>query len=331
MKASLVIPTYNRLNILHSCLLGVLSQSLPTGQWEVIVVDDCSSDQTESYMRDLTKHTSNVKYLRNTSNLGRVATRNVGIRAAKNEIVIFLDNDNIPESNFVQEHIRYHEVWGIRHIAVVGNPRFDDRLIERTNFGRFLQHRYLGNRKRSELQRIDLENLPPHYFGGLNSSARRVDLIAVGLFDERFRYYGCEDEDLGYCLRRIGVRLVFAEEARTTHYDDVSISRYRLKYIEAGREGLRAMLAKNPEYAELTKIGFLLPIQLRRDSWNKIVVKCFLSVATCSGLGMLAEAIAKVSDRWSLTYCPLLYRFLTALWLRQGFRQKCTREGFVTY
>jgi glycosyltransferase involved in cell wall biosynthesis len=330
-KISVVVPTYNRRPLLEKCLDALLDQSISQDKYEVIVIDDSSSDDTQKHMEERTQQTINLIYMRHSVNQGRVSTRNDGIRAAQGDIVIFLDNDNVPSRNFVEAHQRYHEKYSGEHIAVVGNVRFATELIAGSNFGRYMQSRYLGYRKHKELKKLDLSNLPPQYFGGLNSSVRKEDLFAVGLFDTRFRYYGGEDETMGYCLKKIGVRIVFNKEAESLHYDIVSISRYKTKYEEVGREGMPKMIADYPEYLRTLRAKWLWPINYSQDKLSlilgKMIYRGLLNLAVLNSF----QKWAVTTDRYSWAYCPIVYRLLLGGWLLQGLKSKEHEVGMVTY
>jgi len=331
MRASVVVPTYNRRQLLTKCLNGLLDQTITQDDYEIIVVDDCSTDDTQRYMEEMIRQVKNLIYVRHEANKGRVAARNEGIWLAKSDIVIFLDNDNIPSRYFIETHLRYHKFYGDEHIAVVGNAYFSFETIKGSNFGRFLQSRYLGCRTQKELKKLNLTNLPPNYLGGLNHSIRKEDLVAVGLYDTSFRYYGGEDEYMGYSLKKLGVRIVFSEEAKSIHYDNISISRYKIKYMEAGREGLPIMIKKNPDYKKTTKIGWLMPIEMGRDSliniFRKVAIQCILNRVTLK----LIETFAIATDNWPWAYYQYVYRLLTAGWFLQGFRSKERGRGIVNY
>lgn len=331
MKASVVIPTYNRLYLLKKCLPAILDQTIPRHEYEVIVVDNCSSDDTQMYMQDMSKKYSNVHYIRSDVNEGLVSSRNKGIMKARNEVIIFLDNDNVACREFIESHINCHRIHGAEHISVTGNPCFPDEIISSTNFGRFLQSRYLGCRSKKEVKKIDLANLSYKHFAGLSSSVKKDDLMEVGLFDKDFRFYGGDDEYMGYCLQKIGVRLVFCEQARSFHYDDVSIARYKIKYMEAGREGLPLMIKKNPDYKSATKIGWLLPVDIEKDNFKHIIGKSIMQILLNRVMIKLIETYAMKTDNHRWLYFPMIYRLLMAGWVRQGFKSKERGVGHVTY
>lgn len=88
MKFSVVITTYNRLSLLRRAIDSALNQTVPC---EVVVVDDCSSPETEIYVRSLG---AAVVYHRNEVNKGHAATVNAGVEKASGEWIKFLDDDD---------------------------------------------------------------------------------------------------------------------------------------------------------------------------------------------------------------------------------------------
>jgi glycosyltransferase involved in cell wall biosynthesis len=331
MKISVVVPTYNRRALLEKCLDALLDQSISQNNYEVIVVDDCSSDDTRDYLEERTQQTINLRFIRHSINQGRVSTRNDGIRETQGEIVIFLDNDNVPNHDFVEAHQRYHENYFNEHIAVMGNVRFEEGTIAGSNFGRYIQSRNLGCRKAKELNKINLSNLPPQYFGGSNSSVRREDLFAVGLFDTRFRHYGGEDEIMGYCLKKAGLRILYGEEAMTTHFDEVSISRYQSKYEEAGREGLWVIITNYPDYIRTQKVNYLLPVDYSHDKLSLVIVKNVVRGLLNPVALSILKKWAVATDRYRWAFWPIVYRLLLAGSILKGVRSNQRGFGRVSY
>lgn len=88
MKFSIVITTYNRLSLLRRAIASSLAQTVPC---EVIVIDDCSSDDTEAYVRSLGDR---VLYHRNATNQGHSAAVNLGVQKASGDWIKPLDDDD---------------------------------------------------------------------------------------------------------------------------------------------------------------------------------------------------------------------------------------------
>ncbi len=89
-KISVIIPTYNRGALIERALQSVLTQNHP--DLEVIIVDDCSNDNTEEVVKSL--HDPRIKFIRHTRNQGANAARNTGIHAASGEFIAFQDSDD---------------------------------------------------------------------------------------------------------------------------------------------------------------------------------------------------------------------------------------------
>jgi GT2 family glycosyltransferase len=316
--------------VLERCLAALLSQTLPRERFEIIVSDDASEDCTEELVKQLAEIHGQIKYVRNRTNAGRSRTRNRGIGQARGEIVLLLDDDNVPDPDCVDAHLQLHRRAGVP-IAVMGNVSFAPGIVVRSNFARFMQRRYLGHRGWWSRRGLDYHDLPGHYLGSLNCSIRREQLREVGCFDERFRHYGGEDENLGYALRGIGVRIVFGHNARTTHYDDVSIERYRVKYIETGREGLRLLASNNPDYRRSSWVGYLLP---HDDSgaarFRQRVGSAFRRILSVP-VARLLERWARATNGMRVLYCAPVYRLLLAAWMAEGMRSQVRGVGHVQY
>lgn len=88
---SIIIPTYNRLELLKRSVESVIAQTYEN--WELIIVDDCSEDGTKEYIEGLKD--SRVSYYRNEMNMGPAASRNVGVSKAKGSLLAFQDSDDV--------------------------------------------------------------------------------------------------------------------------------------------------------------------------------------------------------------------------------------------
>lgn len=197
MRLSVVIPTYNRSQVLRVCLASLAAQTLPREAFEVLVVDDGSTDDTEAVVRGF-EATLPVRYLRQASNRGRAAARNLGIREATGEVVVFVDSDVFPVPGFLAAHRAIHLK--------------SDRAVGR---GPLLLTTHLDDPFRRPAL---LPDPSPSFLDTANASVRRQHLLAAGGFDEEFRHYGWEDVDLGLRLRRMGLRRVFDRRALAYHY-----------------------------------------------------------------------------------------------------------------
>ncbi|MBD2495550.1 glycosyltransferase family 2 protein [Nostoc sp. FACHB-280] len=97
MKFSIVITTYNRVSLLRRAVDSAINQTIPC---EVIVADDCSTDDTQAYVESLG---DKVIYHRNEVNKGHAATVNAGVKQASGDWIKFLDDDDYLASNCIEE------------------------------------------------------------------------------------------------------------------------------------------------------------------------------------------------------------------------------------
>jgi glycosyltransferase involved in cell wall biosynthesis len=329
MYVSVVIPTYNRKTVLERTIHSLLNQTLSVDKYEIIVVDDCSIDDTSEYLRRISENALNMTYIRHQQNEGRVVTRNDGIKAAHGDVIILTDDDNVPAHNFVEKHLKYYDQD--EKVAVVGNVSYASEIIGNSNFAIYLQSRYLGNRPKSRRSNLDYNNLPPRCFGTLNCSARKIDLLEVGMFDSSFRYYGGEDEYLGQCLKEKGIRLVFGNDAHTVHYDLLSLARYKDKILESAKYGLNILSKKKPDYLENTMLKYLIPVSLKKDKLSRIFIKATLRAVLNRGAIYLVERWATYTDHFSFLYCYYIYRALISGWIIRGQKLKYKDNVFVSY
>lgn len=116
MKASIIIPSYNARERLHYNLQSLNMLEYSRGDFEVIVVDNDSTDGTAEMLSSIdTNYTFSTVYI--NKNMGRAFARNHGVKEAKGDIIIFLDSDMIVEKRFLAKHIEAHEYC---NIAVCG-------------------------------------------------------------------------------------------------------------------------------------------------------------------------------------------------------------------
>lgn len=92
-KVSIIIPTHNREAFIREAIDSVLAQSF--ADWEIIIIDDASTDKTESIVSEYVTKDSRIKYYKNEENLGIARTRNKGLKIAKGIYIAPLDSDDI--------------------------------------------------------------------------------------------------------------------------------------------------------------------------------------------------------------------------------------------
>jgi glycosyltransferase involved in cell wall biosynthesis len=217
---SVVIPTFNRAELLESTLESFASQTLPKHRYEVVVVDDGSKDATPKVCDDFASRIQ-LKYL-HIENSGISAAKNTGILASRGRILLFFDDDDIADRHLLEEHLKAHKRHPKENVAVLGYTTWSPTLPVTplmhyiTEIGRFLFA--YGDLK-------DGQMLDFTYFWGGRSSCKRSFLAKHGVFNRQFRTI-IEDMELGYRLSKFGLRVLFhraavSYAARPLTFEDV--------------------------------------------------------------------------------------------------------------
>jgi glycosyltransferase involved in cell wall biosynthesis len=209
---SVVVPSFQRCSSLRRLLQRLVGQTLPKGDFEVVVGIDGSSDGTtemlESFRAPYRLHWAWQR------NAGRASACNTAIRRAQGQIVVILDDDMEPAPGLLEAHRKEHQPEARRCVmgAVPIMVEVDAPAHVRYLATKFDQHL-------ARLARPDHRFQIRDFYSG-NASLRREELLAVGLFDERFRAYGNEDLELAHRLIKRGVQLCFCSDAVAhQHYD----------------------------------------------------------------------------------------------------------------
>jgi glycosyltransferase involved in cell wall biosynthesis len=303
MKASILIPTHNRLPFLQKTLCSLAHLTSAPDTFEVIVVDDGSMDGTQTFLRQAS-FPFDFHVLRHAKNRFAAAARNTGIKSARGEIVVFLDDDMQVVPEFLEEHLSCHS--NEQQKAVVGNIQMHPNVAQTG------MNRYLSTRGAQKLK--PGQSLPFQYWCSGNASVRKSALMMVGLFDENIRHYGGEDLELSYRLHSRGdVLFHFASKAVSYHMhyrtaDEVC----RLMY-NYGRTSLSYMIRKHPALAKTVRADLVQPLRFGRDPSALLGKKMLVRAAMTPPLAALLKWYTKRSPygkpSWAFDYVIAYYYF----------------------
>jgi GT2 family glycosyltransferase len=216
LTVSIVIPTYNRLARLKRVMARLDAQAYPRSDFEVIVVADGCSDGTNEYLATLGGGKSALQVTPVIGeNGGPAAARNRGVAVARGRLVLFIDDDVMPEPHLISEHVRTHEELGER-IAVLG-PMLTPSEARLLPWVRWEQIRL--ERQYDDMVTGRWQATARQFYTG-NTSLELQAVRAAGGFDTRFRR--AEDVELAYRLAAGGIRFVFNPRAVGYHYAERS-------------------------------------------------------------------------------------------------------------
>ncbi|HZQ06551.1 MAG TPA: glycosyltransferase family 2 protein [Anaerolineae bacterium] len=250
---SAVVSTYNRRASLMRCLDSLERQTLPREQYEIIVIDDCSPDDTAEWMQQR----PTIRFVQQPTNRGIAASRNEGIRQAQSDWVLILDDDLVLMPDVLEKHVQAHREQPGEHIAVLGNTRQAPDM-EVTPLMHYLEETGLSPLVNADS--IENPNDLPFGYLATNVSLPREFLIRVGMFDEvlfsgkGIAPYG-EDTELGYRLKQAGMRLIYREDIVADHYSALTYPYARRRAKIAGCIAVRTH-RKHPEWINIDFLNY---------------------------------------------------------------------------
>ena len=181
MNISVIIPTYNRADFIVKTIQTVLNQTVKP--YEIIVVDDGSTDDTEDILRAFCYINPNkIKYIKQI-NCGVSSARNLGIKESSSEWLCFLDSDDLWEDTKLEEQINFHK-------------ENQNILFSHTQELWLFNNKIIKQKKHQQKQSgfCFKENIANTLIGASTVMVHKSILEDVGLFDEELKV--CEDYDL---------------------------------------------------------------------------------------------------------------------------------------
>ncbi len=263
--ASIIIPSYNGISLTENCLRA-LAESLPTDfRGEIIVVDDCSTDDTAERLEAWQKHEPRLRVVRNPQNCGFLVTCNNGATAATGEVIILLNNDTLPQRGWLEPLLRLLRerpdagavggklVYPDGRLQEAGGIVFSDGSA--ANFGKGEQA--LDDPLFNYIREVD-------YVTGALIATRRELFNSLGQLDTRYRPIYYEETDYCFRLREHGYKVYYHPESVVIHLEGVTCGtdlnsgpkRYQLvnraKFQERWAEALRRQPPPPAHYDMMT-------------------------------------------------------------------------------
>jgi len=285
---SVVVPTYNRRDSLKSTIESLLAQDYPS--FEVIVVDDGSSDGTFEFLKGLSSARGNLKPL-SQANRGPSAARNLGLGTSGSEIVCFTDDDCIADRDWIKNLVAgftVHDVGGVGGEVVTYQPStLAEKYAEEA--GLLRQEKYYSMK----------------FLITANVAYRREVLNKVGGFDTELR--ACEDLDLSIRAQMGGYKIAYAPSAvvyhkhrlglkdlfRQQYRNGIGLARLNRKYPKDFKLPYNCIVLKVRILAKALGLPLALVNSFLRGGGRYAVVKPFYDIVVLSSnlLGMMEEGL----------------------------------------
>jgi glycosyltransferase involved in cell wall biosynthesis/peptidoglycan/xylan/chitin deacetylase (PgdA/CDA1 family) len=287
LKLSVVVPTRNRRDVLIlRTLPAMFDQQIPADEAEIIVVVDGATDGTALALREL-KSPFSLGIIEQ-SNRGPSAARNAGIRSARGDVVLFIDDDILCGPDLFRKHIEAHAgqvrsvVYGRLSIA----PESPPSVLKFANEAWYEQY----------YARIESQNglkLPQNDYLISNSSIPRATLLECGGFDETMT--AKEDYELALRLWKMGLRFIYQPDARAFEYFQKPVQYVLRNDGKAFGETDILLSRKHPEYRP-----YSAQAGVGKIAWLKILYRRIFAALPFDPVGVL---------NFPLSICDRLCRF----------------------
>ena len=296
LRASVVIPSYNRGAALVELLEQFVGQSAGREAFEVIVVDDGSKIDPRPGLPSFDGRLQ--LHVERQTNGGAARARQRGAELARGELLIFLDDDMQIASTFVAAHLAAH--GGRPRAAVLGRlralPSIERMPLFERYYARMLDRMATQADESSKRAGPDDKGLPgPKLYTG-NMSIPKDLFFEAGGFDANFRLL--EDVELGIRLERVGGRIFFSRDADAVHGSDhVSTERWLNRSM---RDGIFAtkVAHKHPDYAAASPFWHVSRInRLSRP----VLAMSAAAPALGGALAQVGMGAAQTADRLGLS------------------------------
>ncbi len=288
---SVIVPTYNRLPILKRCLAALEAQTLPSTHFEVIVIDDGSSDATQELLTQY-RPPFLFHYLRQ-KNSGTGAARRNGLAHASGEYLLLMNDDTICDRDLLKQHLQIQRKYAPERWAVLGNFEYPAAARHRALTRYFCVEPFM-------FPQVSMEEACPYgysHFITCNLSIRRDAVVEAGSFDSIYKL--SEDTELGIRLFERGYRVFYHPDAHAFHDHLPYPARNLIRRARVYGADYFYMFGKHPRVME----EWAMPVKLTAmDEENAIRVLAYVE----EHRHQVEDAVEAV-ERWdSVDFEPLL-------------------------
>lgn len=227
---SVIIPTFNRIEKLERTLKALQKQTLNPSSFEVIVIDDGSSDESLDVLHEAKTKWPNLRVF-HQENSGQGSARNKGINYAEGQVILFIGDDIIPTEDFLERHVQFHEERPDVHYACLGLTEwYPSEPI--TPFMDWMTH---GGPQFAYYRFSPGQTVDYKFFYTSNVSLKSI-LLKNDLFDTNFHGYGWEDIELAYRLyKKFNLQIIYKPEALAYHSHFIEEKSLEKRMLQIGR------------------------------------------------------------------------------------------------
>lgn len=260
---SIIMPSYNRAYDLKR-VLEAYDRQTTKEMFELIVVDDCSQDETYQVLTSFRPQHYKLRIERQERNAGQGAARNRAIPLVQSPLVAFVGDDIFPDTKFVQGHLEAHKRFPQESAAILGQIHWPNDMpcnslmahIDGIGAEQFSYH-YLQDGQEYDYRHFYTSNISLHtnFLCSINT-----------WFDLDFVLYGFEDIELAYRLSKKGLKIVYQASIGASHYHYHSVWTFLERQLKCGLMAV-VLTRKHPELNFLIRTPLLQVLGLFLRPW----------------------------------------------------------------
>lgn len=287
---SVVIPNYNGRQLLEKNLPSVYTALKNVTAYEVIIVDDASTDDSVNYIKN---NHPDIILLANEINKGFAATINKGIAIAKHDLVLALNSDVQLTSTYFESQYTYFsksDTFGVMgRIIGFGNGELQDAA-------KFPKVNFKGIKTSYNYNPLNTSGvwLPSFFLSGANALMDRKKLLALNSFDELYSPFYYEDADLGLRAWRVGWKCYYEPQAVCMHELSSTISKTKPTKKKIIIERNRILF----NYIHLQGIQlFAYKCWLRLRSVSRLIIGNTIALKAMKEVTLKQDALAQSKEK----------------------------------
>ena len=312
---SFIVPLFNHVHYSKVMLDSLINSIPPDLPYEIILIDDGSSDGTQSWIRSL--NNPEIKKIFNQKNLGYAKSNNIAIRQAKGQYLALLNNDIILTEHWLQPMLDIIES-PILNAGVVGNIQYraKDQTIDHAGVELGLN----GQFKHISTYSEDRSYSKCFAVTGACVLVKRDDFIETDCFDDDY-INGGEDLDLCFTMKGLGKNIYISYGSKIYHHVSISRDRQNIQNEKNSRR-VQGKWRSNIK-SELSKkwINVLLEKDHHQiNSWiDGDLAENFIASAHLAARVLAEHFLCREESRWK--------KLLDGVDLNDGLEKKCSAKG----
>ncbi len=313
---SIIIPTYKRNEKLKELISTLVSQVTKEIKIEIIIIGN-KKIKLNSVNHLILKKNIRLKSILIKKNSNAIK-RNIGLKYARGSNLILIDDDCIPEKNFIKDYIKLFKKIEDKDI-LCGSVKYLKAKVKKENFTRYRQSRHfvINTYKINKKNHLSAKKIVTMNMGMKNSKL----LKRTKYFNEKFGGYGFEDYEFGYRLIKQGFNFIPSKPI-VYHLDDRNYRDYLRKIYFLSRYSV----------SKLQKINY--------ESWkdtiyfkieNNLLVNFLSKIKVINLLFENLEKFIEFIERNNFLYLPKLYRFGIFLSYCRGYYDRKVVRNYKNY